>query len=418
MTDLAKIYETLMENSRNDHFAGWDPFDGLESKIFRRTPLRWFRPTRLVWQQIVKRSPLNLRPFLLVPKGTNAKGLALFSLAALARQRSDPSHRNLVDLELAFQPLLAQELRDPSKSTLAFGYNFDWQSRAFFAPKGTPTIVPTAFAARALFESSGGWVRERALIDIGHFISKELNRSIETDDEVCFSYTPLDRTRIYNASLLAAEALAYARQVTGEYDFGTLSQKAVKFVLNGQRDDGSWLYGPGEIHGWVDNFHTAFILDSLRRISELSAGNKAEIEPAISRGFDYWISTFFLDDGTPKYFDSQTYPVDIHSAAAAIVTLAGFVKRDERALPLARKVAEWMAENMIGQDGNTFYQERRFFKIRTPFIRWGQAWAAYSLATLIEAESNAAKSANVQNEPVTEILLEDVRDNRTYFSES
>ena len=34
----------------------------------------------------------------------------------------------------------------------AWGYNFDWQSRNFFAPRGTPTIVPTAFAARALIE--------------------------------------------------------------------------------------------------------------------------------------------------------------------------------------------------------------------------------------------------------------------------
>ena len=274
-------------------------------------------------------------------------------------------------------------------TSLAFGYNFDWQSRAFYVPQGTPTIVPTAFAARALFESwklSGGWVTERALIDIGHFISKELNRSIETEDEVCFSYTPLDKTKIYNASLLAAEALAYARQVTGEYDFSELSQKAVKFVLNGQREDGSWLYGPGEIHGWVDNFHTAFILDSLRRISDLMPWTKVEIEPAITRGFEYWISNFFLDDGTPKYFDRNTYPVDIHSAAAAIVTLAAFAGRDERALPLARRIAEWMIANLIGPDGNSYYQKRRLFTIRTPFVRWGQAWAAYALASLIEAE--------------------------------
>jgi hypothetical protein len=36
----------------------------------------------------------------------------------------------------------------------AWGYNFDWQSRNFFAPKGTPTVVPTAFAARAFVEAA------------------------------------------------------------------------------------------------------------------------------------------------------------------------------------------------------------------------------------------------------------------------
>jgi hypothetical protein len=35
-----------------------------------------------------------------------------------------------------------------------WGYNFDWQSRSFFVPRGTPTIVPTAFAARALCEAA------------------------------------------------------------------------------------------------------------------------------------------------------------------------------------------------------------------------------------------------------------------------
>jgi len=39
-------------------------------------------------------------------------------------------------------------------SGAAWGYNFDWQSRNFFAPRGTPTIVPTAFAARALIEAT------------------------------------------------------------------------------------------------------------------------------------------------------------------------------------------------------------------------------------------------------------------------
>ena len=173
---------------------------------------------------------------------------------------------------------------------------------------------------------------------------------------------------------------------SGEPEHSQLAAKAVRFVLNGQRSDGSWLYGPGEIHGWVDNFHTAFILDSLRRI--IAAGvAEPNVSSAIASGLDYWIKNFFLEDGTPRYFDQQTYPIDIHSAAAAISTLSGFAKSDERALPLARKIAEWTIANLIGPDGNTYYQKRRFYTIRTPFIRWGQAWMAYALALLIEAET-------------------------------
>lgn len=386
--DLVTAYDRLMANCRAAGFAGYDPFDGLESRIFRATPLRHFRTSRLIWQQILKRSPINLRPLLLVPKGVNAKGLALFTLAAVSRYRAEDSRAHGTFAESLMSMLLECGIRNSEKNTLAFGYNFDWQSRAFFAPRGTPSIIPTAFAARAMFEATEalGLPIHEALGGIARFITTELNRTHETDEEICFSYTPLDRTKIYNASLLAAEALAYAGKVRGKVECFELARKAVRFVLNGQRDDGSWLYGPGDIHGWIDNFHTAFVLDSLRRISDIVTEIKGEVDVAVGRGFEYWTENFFLDDGTPKYFDKQTYPIDIHSAPAAIVTLAGFANRDERALPLARNIADWTTANMIGPDGNTYYQRRRLFTIKTPFIRWGQAWMAYALASLMEAE--------------------------------
>ena len=375
--DPIGAYDRLMDNCLRDGFAGYDPFDGLESRIFRVTPLQRFRATRFAWQQLVKRSPVNLRPLLMVPKGVNSKGLALFALAEISRRRADGGSGTAVaDL---MRMLLEHGIA--SEDSLAFGYNFDWQSRAFFAPKGTPTIVPTAFAARAIYEHDGP-DSDQLLHRLAYFVTAKLNRPIETDEDVCFSYAPLDNAKIYNASLLAGEVLAYA----GDAEDLQLARKAVQFVINGQRDDGSWLYGPGEIHGWVDNFHTAFILDSLRRISTAGV-DEPGIQNAIERGLEYWIDNFFLDDGTPKYFDKQTYPIDIHSAAAAIVALTGFAKSEERALPLARKIAKWTIENMIGPDGNTYYQKRRSYTIKTPFIRWGQAWMAYALASLIEAES-------------------------------
>ena len=377
--DLTHVYDRLMANCREAGYAGYDPFDGLESRIFQATPMRKFRASRLAWQQIVKRSPINLRPLLMVPTGVNPKGLALFALAAIARGRAGDikSTHAADDLER-----MLLELKIESANCIAFGYNFDWQSRAFFAPKGMPTIVPTAFGARAIYEL-GGPSSNELLARLARFVTTQLNRPIDTPEEVCFSYTPTDHTKIYNASLLAAEVLAYANGSENS----RLAAKAVRFVLSGQRSDGSWLYGPGEIHGWVDNFHTAFVLDSLRRITAVGVKDP-DVQRAIESGFEYWISNFFLEDGAPKYFGQQTYPIDIHSAAAAIVTLSGFAKSDERALPLARKIAEWTIANLIGSDGNTYYQKRRFFTIRTPFIRWGNAWTAYAIASLIEAEKD------------------------------
>ena len=61
----------------SENFKGWDPYDGLNSKIFQVLPFKYWDLARLVWIQGFKRSPINLRPLFLVPKGYNSKGIAL-----------------------------------------------------------------------------------------------------------------------------------------------------------------------------------------------------------------------------------------------------------------------------------------------------------------------------------------------------
>jgi uncharacterized protein YyaL (SSP411 family) len=109
-------------------------------------------------------------------------------------------------------------------------------------------------------------------------------------------------------------------------------------------------------------------------------------------GTDFWLANFFLADGTPKYYDRQTFPVDIHSAAAAIVALCELNEFDERCLPLAEKVARWTVENMRdSEQGFFYYQKRKSSLVKTSFIRWSQAWAGYALARLIEAAGRAER---------------------------
>lgn len=383
MTDLNEIYASLMANSQAGVYAGWDPFDGLESRIFQATPLRHIAPVRVAWLQMVKRSPWNLRPLLRVPKGLNSKGLALFALAELSRYRATKEAQHLEQAAEILSLLRSQAIETANGA--AFGYNFDWQSRAFFAPKGTPTIVPTAFAARAFLESYRESSDECDLEiprKICRFIVIELQRPHETGEEICFSYTPGDRSMIYNASLLAAETLAEVGSIDNNDEYLSLSEKTARYAINQQGPRGEWAYGPKLRHAWIDNFHTAFILSSLARIGEKCPAIRTESDAAIAKGFEFWIGNFFTDEGAPKYFDTQTYPIDIHSAAAAIVTLCEL--KDGRALPLAEKVAEWTAKEMWNVDGSFAYQKKRSSVVRIPFIRWGQAWMAYAIARLLE----------------------------------
>lgn len=389
-----EIYSEVISRAESQDFAGYDPFDGLESRLFKAIPLlSGSSLARIAWLQAVKRFPVNIRPLLKVPSGVNPKGLALFVLSELSLIRSGRRNAGLIYRLLdSLDELALYRKTNDGRTTRSFGYNFDWQSRAFFAPKGTPTIVPTAFAAKAYleaFEMFGDIRHLNAAEEVSLFILNDLRRPVEAESTICFSYTPADNSIILNASLLAAEVLSRTGKLANKAVYHETALRAASFVLENQTKEGSWPYGTRLRHKWVDNFHTAFMISSLKAIYDNSLDYSGDpdshsFSDAISRGVDYWISNFFLDSGAPKYFHNRTYPIDIHSSAAAIVTLCEIAEIREDAVSLACKIANWTLENMYEGAGRFSYQINKFYKTKTEFIRWGQAWMAFALARLIE----------------------------------
>lgn len=374
---IQAAYDQLFAWCQEHDFAGHDPFDALNSRLFQSTPLAQSRNARFIWTQVVKRSPADFRSVIRVPAERNAKGIALFTLAQIANHRRIKSEESKAAVTDFLSALLA--MKADGYSGACWGYNFDWQSRNFFAPRGTPTIVPTAFAARALLEAGQDLQDSQDLHDevrsVCEFIEKDLPRPVETKTEVCFSYAPNTNTRIFNASLLAAEVLASG----GKID---LAGRAARYVVNNQQPDGSWLYGAEPKQAWIDNFHTAYVLFSLKRI--IDAIRKDEFQTALERGYQYWKNTFFLADGWPKYYDHDLYPADAHAAASAIVTFLECRELDNDALSMARKVANWTIQNLRDKRGFFYYQRRRFYTVRKPYMRWTQAWMLYALSRLLE----------------------------------
>ena len=413
--DLKTAYRDLWTWCRTRDFAGYDPFDGLTSRFFRAIPLTKSRTARLLWIQFHKRSPINLRKLVGIPAERNAKGIALFALAALADYRRLQTKEAEVTARELLDDLIGMSLKGFRGA--CWGYNFDWQSRSFFVPKGTPTIIPTAFAARALCEAAEVIDRDEYLPfarTICDFILNDLNRSDETSEEVCFSYSPLDQTRVFNASLMAAEVLATVGGMLREQSLCEGAMRATRYVVRRQLNDGSWAYGADGHQAWSDNFHTGFILTSLARIMNFSQVGKGglppqptdvqtrrghapladlrgseaviDLEPALLHGYEFWKERFFLSNGWPKYYPSRLYPADVHSTAAAIVTLVELRGRFPGTLELAERIASWAIENMRSSDGYFYYQRHRFHTTRIPYMRWSQAWMAYALARLLEGK--------------------------------
>jgi hypothetical protein len=395
--DLERAHKRLWQWCRAQGFAGYDPYDALNSRWFQATPLKHSRWARLAWTQFHKRSPINFRSLVRIPRERNAKGIALFALAALAEYRRSQTKEAEIEARELLDDLMWMRLKGFKGA--AWGYNFDWQSRSFLAPRGTPTVVPTAFAARALCQAAEVFGPDEYLPfarTIGDFILNDLNRFEETDGEVCFSYSPLDQTRVFNASLLAGETLAMLGKLTNESSLCDWAMRAARYVVRRQRADGSWAYGDNDYQSWADNFHTAFILASLSRIIDalrsephlvaVATGPIDELDNSLRRGYEFWKESFFLDNGWPKYYPDRLYPADSHSAASAMVTLVELRGRIPSTMILAEKIAQWAIENLRDSRGFFHYQRRRFYSVRIPYLRWSQAWMAYALSRLLEGK--------------------------------
>jgi hypothetical protein len=358
-------------------FCGYDPYDALNSPIIRTLSCgrKW---PRIAFTQALVKLPVNVRPLLGIRKGLNPKGLGLLlgGYARLYRTERDPACLEIVDRLLDE----LERTKSPGWSGACWGYNFDWQSRAFFLPKGTPTIVNSSFVGHALLDAYILSGRERALplaVSIRDFILRDLNRT-EQGTGFCFSYTPNDRTSIHNANLLGVSLLARLDRFAPLEKATEAVRAALDYTMSCQRADGSWFYAEAPAQRWIDSFHTGFNLQSLKEILAVGWGEK--YRAAYDRGVDFYAGRFFLDDGTPKYYHDRLYPVDIHAAAQAAAFFSGL--GPERA-ELCGRIVRWMIERFQNAKGFFHFRRTRWGTNRIPYMRWSQAWAFHALTAYL-----------------------------------
>src|SRR5262249_29596767 len=131
------------------------------------------------------------------------------------------------------------------------------------------------------------------------FILRDLQRLRPSSDELCFSYTPLDSRWVHNANILGASLLAAVAAETSENTLRDAALAAARYTARRQHTNGSWPYGENPQDKWVDNFHTAYVLVCLKKISHYLSTDA--FERHLSAGYSYWTSHMFLPDGQPKY---------------------------------------------------------------------------------------------------------------------
>lgn len=380
MENLSKTsLEKLQLYCEQEGFSGFDPYDGLNSKLFQSLPfIPRSRLFRLVWIQAFKRSPVNLRKLVGIQKETNPKALGIFLSAYCQLYHSSQRKEDLKTIQFFIDEILKSVSKGYSGA--CWGYNFDWESRAFFQPKFTPTIVASSFIAHALLDAFEITKDQKLLLTVRStcdFLLKDLNRTPDADGDFAFSYSKLDTSIVFNASLLGSRLLARVYHYTAEKELADAAKSSVAFCCKYQQGNGAWSYGTYPFHQWIDNFHTGYNLECLHDYA-LFTGD-ASFESAKEKGFEYYIQTFFTEEGIPKYYNNSVYPIDIHAPAQLIITLVK-LNKFEQYKELADKVLSWTIRNMQDKTGYFYFQINKYFSSRIPYMRWSQAWMLYALA--------------------------------------
>jgi hypothetical protein len=216
-------------------------------------------------------------------------------------------------------------------------------------------------------------------VDAVNFI---LNHLIlfENDRFLCFSYMPGSTSRVHNVNMLGAALLARIYRHTSNQDCYEKSHKAMSYSVNALTPEHAWVYGESSLQQFIDNFHTGFNLVALNDWMNFTGESiwKEELKQA----YRYFLNTFWLEDGCPKYYHNSLYPIDIHCSAQGIVTCLKLEKYDKNSGAFAEKIALWAIKHMQDRKGYFYYQQTRWYKNKNAYIRWSQAWMFYALSLL------------------------------------
>jgi len=376
----------------NNGLKGWDPYDIRGSKIslkIQKLPygifgklIRKLFNISIAFLPNLSRKILNIKPL------ENAKGIGLIltSYSILYRKTNE-------DIYLQKALECANKL-EKNKGTVYSGYNwgypFDWQS-AIFIPKGTPSSVVTYTVGNGFYELykvTGDKKYLDICKEICNFFVNELNITFESNNALCYSYTPIDDYQVHNANLFVGAFLVKIGKEVENREWVDKGIKCANFAIQEQQEDGYLPYwGLSQTEDYsngiikVDHYHSGFEIRMLFSIWNDTQDEK--IKTSWKRYFKWYKKEMFTSDGIPKLTPTNFYPVNIHSIAESMICL-GTLNQYFKSLDSDIKIIEkYTTKKMQYKTGEYCYMIIKLpfvgeYKIKIPMLRWGQAWMLYA----------------------------------------
>lgn len=369
-------------------YRAYDPGDG-DLSFLRYFTLNTHILRRLLTAAVL-RAPFHIRPWIGIRPHQSTKGTGYMAwgyLKMFAITKEPAYYRRA---QRCFEWLTANA--SPGYQQYCWGNHFAFSTRGGTMPRFTPTIVWSSLIGLAFLEAYEV-LRDSRYLKVAASTAewvKTLPRE-RTARGSCLSYTPHGQNSIHNSNMLGAALLARVALHTDDERAFELAHEAMTYSCARQNADGGWYYGEAAKYHWIDNFHTGYNLDCLKRYID-SSGDRA-FESNLRKGFEYYKRHFFEADGTPKYYHNQRHPIDIQCAAQAIDTLSFLSDGDPDSLDLAAKVARWTVSNMQAPDGHFYYRDLGWTKVKTPMFHWGQGTMFKALTHLLSKLQDEPRSS-------------------------
>jgi len=388
-TSLARVVRWVQDHD----YKGYEPADGNSSMLFPMTFGRVW-PMRLL-QQVVLRSPFNIRPPLGVARHESAIGRGYMAWGYLTMLRGNGSEAMRNEAIACLSWLIAN--RAGGHPEFCWGDPYEYATRGGRRPRGAPILIWTALIGQVFldaYELLGSEQYTQVAESIARWI---IALPIEhTNTGSCLSYNAYRQSSIHNSNAMGGAFLARLGALTGNHVATSLARSAMTYTCTRQHGDGAWWYGEEPKYHWVDNFHTGYNLSALHTYSQASHDRSFDVQ--LTRGLSYFKTHFFERDGCPKYFHDQTFPIDIQCAAQAIDTLVTLSDEDPGSLSLALDVAGWTIEHLQAPDGHFNYRRLKWTTVTTPMLHWGQGTMVKALAVALRKVTKNANDPQVLSE--------------------
>ncbi len=384
--EILESIEKVSRWSKERNYKGWDPYDGLNSKLTKK--LAKNDMLALLMIQLNLYSPINLRKILGIEKGASNKGLALFAraYAKLHDVTGDPDYRK--EAEKILERLEKRTVSEDEKAWAS--YYFEYVSSNHYLGPDVPDIVGTTEAIKSYSTAYEIFGKEKYLDTALSATESLTSKFLEDDsDEVYFKYVPLKENKVvFNVSALALGAISKVLKYEEDERLISIGNDVLRYLLKNQNDDGSWPYSynfeKDSYYQQID-YHQGFIIEGMYEFLDFVDEEIVdEVDKSLEEGIKFYREEQFTEEGVCHYRYPTKYPIDTHNQAQGVITFSKLGDMDEENIEFARKITSWTIDNMQDKDGYFYHHKWPLFRNKTPYMRWSNAWMMLAMTVFLD----------------------------------